>query len=88
MFVDTKMLVNARIRQAPHHETAWAGLELARRGAEPLRISRQVMCGYLAVVIHLYAWPTTLTREAILEDIRHLNRGSRCVRMAQESPRC
>ena len=40
MFVDTNILVNARILEAPHHESARAGLESALRGPEPLRISR------------------------------------------------
>ena len=50
MFVDTNILVNARILEAPHHESARAGLESALRGLEPPRISRQVMREYRAVV--------------------------------------
>ena len=61
MFIDTNILVNARIREAPHHEVARAGLESALRGPEPLRISRQVMREYLAVVTRPQPWPVSAT---------------------------
>ena len=54
MFIDINILVNARILEAPHQEPARAGLESALRGPEPLRISRQVMREYRAVVTHPY----------------------------------
>ncbi len=73
MFVDTNILVNARILEAPHHESARAGLESALRGPEPLRISRQVMREYLAVVTRPQAWPVPITRGEALDDIGRLN---------------
>ena len=74
MFVDTNILVNARILEAPHHESARAGLESALRGPEPLRISRQVMREYLAVVTRSQAWPVPITRGEALDDIGRLSR--------------
>ena len=74
MFVDTNILVNARILEAPHHETARVGLESALRAPEPLRISRQVMREYLAVVTRPQAWPVPITRGEALDDIGRLNR--------------
>ena len=74
MFVDTNILVNARILEAPHHEVARAGLESALRGPEPLRISRQVMREYLAVVTRPQPWPVPITRGEALDDIGRLNR--------------
>ena len=74
MFVDTNILVNARIREAPHHEIARAGLESALRGSEPLRISRQVMREYLAVVTRPQVWPVPITRDEALDDLGRLGR--------------
>ena len=75
MFVDTNILVNARILDAPHHESARSGLESALAGPEPLRINRQVMREYLAVVTRPQAWPVPITRGEALDDISRLNRG-------------
>ena len=74
MFVDTNILVNARIREAPHHEAARARLERALRSPEPLRISRQIMREYLAVVTRPQAWPVPITRGEALDDIGRLDR--------------
>ena len=74
MFVDTNVLVNARIREAPHHEIAREGLERGLRGPEPLRISRQIMREYLAVVTRPQVWPVPLTRREALDDIGRLDR--------------
>ena len=72
MFVDTNILVNARILEAPHHESARAGLERALRGPEPLRISRQVMREYLVVVTRPQAWPVAISRAEALSDVNRL----------------
>ena len=84
MFVDTNILVNARIREAPHHEIARAGLESALRGPEPLCISRQVMREYLAVVTRPQAWPVPITRGEALDDIGRL---SRAFEVLEDGPR-
>ena len=74
MFVDTNILVNARIREAPHHGSARESLERALRSPEPLRISRQIMREYLAVVTRPQAWPVPITRREALDDVRRLDR--------------
>ena len=56
MFVDTNVLVNARFLEAPDHEIARASLERAFSGPEPIRISRQVLREYLAVVTRPQTW--------------------------------
>ena len=72
MFVDTNILVNARILEAPQHEIARVSLERAFEGPEALRISRQVIREYLAVVTRPQSWPVPITREEALEDARRL----------------
>ena len=72
MFVDTNVLVKARILEAPEHEIARAALERAFAEPEPLRISRQILREYLAVVTRPQAWPVAITREDALDDIRRL----------------
>ena len=68
MFIDTNILVNARILEAPQHNIARANLERAFVGAEELRISRQVVREYLAVMTRPQSWPVPITREEALED--------------------
>ena len=72
MFIDTNVLVNSRVPGAPHHDAARAGLERAFRDPEPLRVSRQVIREYLAVVTRPQTWPVAITREEALEDVSRL----------------
>ena len=72
MFIDTNVLVNARIPGAPDHEAARASLESAFGDPEPLRISRQVIREYLAVVTRDQPWPVNITREEAFEDVSRL----------------
>ncbi len=72
MFVDTNVLVKARILEAPDHEVARASLERALRDPEPLRISRQVMREYLAVITRSQAWPAPISRADVLGDVNRL----------------
>ena len=74
MFIDTNVLVNSRVLGAPHHDAARAGLERAFRDPEPIRISRQVIREYLAVVTRPQTWPVAITREEALEDVGRLIR--------------
>ncbi len=74
MFVDTNVLVNSRIPGAPDHDAARASLERAFRDPEPLRISRQVVREYLAVVTRPQTWPVGITRGDALADVRRLLR--------------
>ena len=73
MFVDTNVLVNARILEAPAHEIARASLKRAFEDPEPLRISRQVLREYLAVVTRPQTWPIAITREEVLSDVERLD---------------
>lgn len=72
MFIDTNVLVNARIPGAPDHQAARANLERAFGAPEPLRISRQVIREYLAVVTRAQPWPVNITREDALDDVSRL----------------
>ncbi len=72
MFVDTNVLVNARILEAPDHEIARASLERAFEGPESLCISRQVLREYLAVVTRPQTWQVAITREEVLGDLERL----------------
>lgn len=69
MFVDTNVLINARFLEAPDHEAARAGLESAFNDSEPLRISRQVLREYLAVVTRPQTWQVAIGRDDALDDV-------------------
>ena len=72
MFIDTNVLVKSRIATAPDHDIAWHTLERAYRRLEPLRISRQVIREYLAVITRPQPWPMALTRREAVEDVSRL----------------
>ena len=75
MFIDTNVLIHARIREAPSHHLARARLEQAVGDGEPLRISRQIVREYLAVVTRPQTWPIPFTTEDALADANRLLRG-------------
>ena len=72
MFIDTNVLVQSRVPGAPDHGAARSSLERAFRNPEPLRISRQIMREYLAVVTRPQTWPVAITREEALDDVSRL----------------
>ena len=72
MFTDTDVLVKSRILEAPDHDVARAMLERAFQNQEPIRISRQVLREYLAVVTRPQTWPIPITREEALDDVNRL----------------
>ena len=72
MFIDTNVLVKSRVPSAPDHDAARASLERAFRDPEPLRISRQVIREYLAVVTRPQTWPVAITRGDALDDVSRL----------------
>ena len=72
MFVDTSVLVNARILEAPDHDLARAQLERALQDLEPLRISRQILREYLSVVTRPQTWSIAIAREEALADVDRL----------------
>ena len=59
MFVDTNILVSARIAAAPDHERAAAGLDRAMERGEGVAISRQIMREFLSVVTRPQIWAET-----------------------------
>ena len=72
MFIDTNVLVASRFLEAPNHDIARPRLERAFRHPEPLRISRQVLREYLAVVTRPQAWRVAITRDEALDDVNRL----------------
>ena len=72
MFIDTNVLIKARILEAPDHDIARERLSRALQECEPLRISRQLVREYLAVVTRPQSWPAAITREEALEDAPQL----------------
>ena len=72
MFVDTNILVKSRFREAPDHDAARTALDRAFRDTEPLRVSRQVLREYLAVVTRPQTWVVGITREEALADVERL----------------
>ena len=72
MFIDTNVLVNARVLEAPQHDIARLNLERAFSGDEPLTISRQIIREYLAVVTRPQNWPIPITRKEALVDVNRL----------------
>ena len=83
MFVDTNVLVNARFIEAPDHEAARASLESAIEKSEALRISRQILREYLAVVTRPQAWPVAISRDDALDD---LNRFAAAFEVLEDGP--
>ncbi len=83
MFVDTNVLVNARFIEAPDHEAARASLESAIEKPEALRISRQILREYLAVVTRPQAWPVAISRDDALDD---LNRFAAAFEVLEDGP--
>ena len=72
MFIDTNVLIHARVREAPNHRLSRARLQQAVDDSEPLRISRQVVREYLAVLTRPQSWPIPLTTEDVLDDADRL----------------
>lgn len=70
MFVDTNVLVSARIARAPDHDIAREGLARASRDRETVTISRQILREYLAVLTRPQPWPIAVTMADVLDDIQ------------------
>ena len=69
MFIDTNVLVRARFTGAPDHGIARAWLRGALAGTERLRISRQILREYLAVVTRPQIWSRPLAMPDALQDV-------------------
>ena len=76
MFIDTNALVYSRIVESPNYDAARTILERAHQDAEPLRISRQIVREYLAVVTRPQSWTGTvpISRDNALEDVNRFLR--------------
>ena len=74
MFVDTNVLVSSRISYAPGHAIARASLERAFQEAEPIKISRQILREYLAVVTRPQTWRVSITLGNALDDVNRMAR--------------
>ena len=74
MFIDANVLVNARVPDAPDHNSAVARLIQARDVGEAISVSRQILREYLAVLARPQTWRVAVTREEALDDVdRMLN---------------
>ena len=69
MFLDTNILVGIRTLESPGHELVRDMLDRAAAGTEPLRISRQILREYLAVVTRPQNWRVSIAREDALDDV-------------------
>ena len=72
MFIDTNILISSRFPHAPDHDVARTSLDDAILGDEPLRISRQVVREYLAVVTRPQSWRVGIDREEAVDDANSL----------------
>ena len=72
MFVDTNVLVYARVLEAPNHDLARELLGRALASDDPAQLSRQVLREYLAVMTRPQTWPVSLTREEVIQDVERL----------------
>lgn len=72
MFVDSNVLVNSLMIEAPDHDVARAMLDRAFRSGEPLRISRQVVREYLSTVTRPQTWTAPVPLEDALDDASRL----------------
>ena len=72
MFVDTNILVAARIVTAPAHVTACRYLDRIGNSGEPLHISRQIVREYLVAVTRPQSWSAALTIDDALADASRL----------------
>lgn len=75
MFLDTNVLVQARIPGAPHRASARALLARANRESRRPCISRQVLREYLAVTTRAQSWATALPMTAALRDVAAIREG-------------
>jgi predicted nucleic acid-binding protein len=74
VFVDTNVLVQARFAPAPFHTQARQALTARIGRAGQLRLSRQVMREYLAVVTRPQTWTRPLPMADALADLDRLVR--------------
>ena len=69
MFIDTNVLVSARVSGTPGHDAARRSLWQALQGHIPVRISRQIVREYLAVITRPQEWGAAVARHEALDDV-------------------
>ena len=72
MFVDTNVIVRARMPGAPRHVEARALLETYAGLGEPLKISRQVIREFLAVATRGQEWSPPMTGAEAVWHVREI----------------
>ncbi len=72
MFVDTNVLVYARFNTAPYHQIARDTLQLAAGESDTLKISRQVIREYLAVITRPQPWSKPIPSRQASHDVIRL----------------
>lgn len=70
MFVDTNVLVEAKVSDAPNHELATTILDRAQADGESISISRQILREYLASLTRPQSWHMPLSMEEVLRTWR------------------
>lgn len=73
MFVDTNVLVQSRSINAPEYFRARAMLVRASAQTGPLRISRQIIREYLAVITRPQSWAVATPMDEALDDVNWLS---------------
>jgi predicted nucleic acid-binding protein len=72
LFIDTNVLVYARLNTSPYHRQARVRLSQLRKAGVAMSISRQVIREYLTVVTRSQSFSTPLTSAEAVEDARQL----------------
>ena len=70
MFVDTNVLVRSRMDGAPDHDLARSILDREMEGDVRLRISRQIVREFLAVVTRSQEWSSPLSMSDALDNVQ------------------
>ena len=64
MFVDTNVLFKASVVEAPDHEVARSRLDYAIEDGDTIRISRQILREYLAVLTRPQTWRVAVSSKS------------------------
>lgn len=72
-FIDTNVLVYAKLAQSPFHTQATSSLKTLDEGGAELWISRQVLREYLAVMTRPSALTGTIPISNLVEDVRYFS---------------
>ena len=73
MFIDTNILVQARVMEGPHHQAALNALGRALQSDDPLHISRQIIREYLSALTRPQTWTSPISLAVLLDDAEQLS---------------